>query len=130
MNKILISLKNAISRSKCEKGIGLIEVLFAVVILGVVGLAYLNADTTAYKAIGLADDGATAQRAGQRTMDWEKRLETIGTDPRGDYPGYDIPAAVITDLDTFSTYKLQKITVQVNHDGQNLITLEGYRIYQ
>ena len=136
MDSILIWLKKAIRRLRDEKGVGLVEVLVAIVILGGVAVVYLNADSTAYRAITEANELAVAQRSSQLVMDYYKRpiednpdLETI----RGRYPTFTFPEPTIELRDTFTndqTYKLEKITVTVTKETRPLplITLEGYRI--
>lgn len=73
-----------------EKGIVLIEVLAAIAILGVVGVAFLSALTSAYGAIIVADRHTRAESLTRTAFEYMRSLPYEGTDfndPRAALPG-------------------------------------------
>jgi len=55
-----------------EKGISLIEVIIALALLGIVGLAFLGALSTASKAVFIVDERATAESLARTEMEYVK----------------------------------------------------------
>jgi prepilin-type N-terminal cleavage/methylation domain-containing protein len=137
-----------------EKGISLIEVIIALALLGIIGLAFLGALSTASKAIFVADERATAESLARTEMEYVKSqdysiapwsYDLPSGAPPSDPPdwwdpahalpdGYDnysaTASAVSLDPDNDGTGDddgLMLITVTVNHIGDPVITLEGYK---
>jgi len=57
---------------KNEKGFSLIEVMIAIALLGVIGVAFLGALATASNAIFIADERATAESLARSQMEFVK----------------------------------------------------------
>ena len=56
-----------------EKGISLIEVIIAIALLGIIGLAFLGGLSTASNAIFITDERATAESLARTEMEYIKR---------------------------------------------------------
>lgn len=138
-----------------EKGISLIEVIIALALLGIIGLAFLGALSTASRAVITTDERATAESLARTEMEYVKS-QPYSTDnpwsydvPPGAPPaeppdwwdpahtlpdGYDNYSATVsaTLLDpdgdgTSDDDGLLQITITINHLGDSVIILEGYK---
>ena len=139
---------------KDEKGFTLIEVVLAIALLGVVAAGFLGALATGSKAISIADERATAESLARAQMeyvrsqayssaDWNYTVTSSGLsstdEPTADWWDFDPPSWLSADYDTYavivSTVPLsgtidngiQVITVTIEHLGNQVFTLEGYR---
>ena len=70
---------------KSEKGIGLIEVLIALAILGLVAAAFLSGLATASKALIVADERTTAESLARSQMEYVKSQDYSNTNVDWDY---------------------------------------------
>ena len=127
--------------NKNEKGIGLIEVLIALAILGIVAAAFLSGLATASRAFYIADVRTTAESLARSQMEHVKNqpYDTINVPPV-----YDEISGIPADFNIVTTAErldpegdttsdddgLQKITVTVSHlEVVNVkITLEDYKV--
>ena len=139
---------------KDEKGVGLIEVLIALAILGLVAVAFLSGLTTASRALIIADERTTAESLAKSQMEYVKQqpyefaaddsqveyepisgipagyticsISRAGTTASSTHPGYfiSVDADPLHDPDD----GIQKITVVVKHGDKEVITLEGYKV--
>ena len=142
---------------KNEKGFSLIEVMIAIALLGIIGIAILGALATASKAMFVTDERATAeslvrsqieyiknQSYSTINVDWDYTVTDSGRSSSDapdwwldDSPGGN-PPLLSSDYAGYSVEAsadedeanvgLQKITVIVKHDGTTKITLEGYKV--
>jgi prepilin-type N-terminal cleavage/methylation domain-containing protein len=142
---------------KSEKGFSLIEVMIAIALLGIIGIAILGALATASRAMFVADERATAESLARSQIEYIKNqsYSTINVDwdytvtdsgrSSSDAPDWwlDVspsgnPPLLSSDYAGYSVEAsadedeanvgLQKITVIVKHDGTTIITLEGYKV--
>ena len=136
---------------KGEKGFSLVEVMIAVLLLGIVSVALLSAVGTATKAVFVADGQASGESLarsemeyvksqGYSTAPWSYELPS-GTSPTGQLPAWwdeeDPPTLsedYVNHIVTVSTSPLyandngiQKITVVVSAPSGSIVTLESYR---
>jgi prepilin-type N-terminal cleavage/methylation domain-containing protein len=139
---------------KREKGFTLVEVIIALAILGVIGIAFLGALATASKAVIVADERATAESLSRSEMEYVKSQDyssaewsyelPSGTSPTGQFPDwwdFDDPHTlpdgytgfiVTVNASTLASHTIddgiQKITVTIEYfDEGVIISLEGYK---
>lgn len=120
-----------------KAGLALIETLVALAILGIIAAAFLGGLATASKATFIADEGTTAQSLAQSQMEYAKTLDYV-------YSATEYPPAPIPGGEDYADYSatidaeplhdpdqgLQKITVTIEHQGKQVITLESYKVDQ
>jgi len=128
-----------------SKGISLIEVVIALAILGIVAVAFLGGLSTALNATAIADERSTAQTLAQSQMEYVKSLpyekgaspSYEQTDmPSPGYPGYTVSVdAPPIDPDTGNPLAnpgddmgIQRITITIKHHGNEVFTLEDYKV--
>ena len=126
-----------------DKGLTLIEVLIALAILSIIAVTFLSGLATASEASFIADERSTAQSLAQSQIEYVKSQSYINyADPEpGDYGLVAAPAnysieimAVPIDPNTGQPLPsgqdngVQKITVTIRHQGQEVVTLEGYKV--
>ena len=126
---------------KSQRGVGLIEVLVALAILGIIAVAFLTGLATTAKAVLVADIRTGAESLARSQMEDIKNqpyddilpieytkipihpdlsgfsiddIEAVRLDPEGD--GFD-------DDDG-----MQKITLIIKYNNKQVITLEGYKV--
>lgn len=111
---------------KNEKGFTLIEVVIALLLLGIIASGFLMTLSTATKAILVADERTTAESLARSQMESIKEQPYAGTYSIIATPSdYEIVSPItVSELQV----GLQKITVTVNHDGEPVITLEDYKV--
>ena len=116
---------------KSQKGFSLIEVLVSVMVLAIIGLAFLSALDTGARATLIMDERTTARNLACSQMEYVKSQDyaasyTPASIPSGkDYVGYsaNITAEPLHDADD-----IQKITVTIEHNNKVVTTLETYKI--
>ena len=141
---------------KNERGIGLIEVLVALAILGIVAAAFLSGLATASKAVLIADVRTNAESLARSQMEHIKNQIYSSTNVDWDYTVTDSgrsssdppdwwglgspgnPPLLASHYAGFSVYAsadedaanvgIQKITVTVEHLDEVKITLEDYKV--
>ena len=126
-----------------EKGVSIIEVLIALTLLSIIAIPFLSGLATASKASSIADERGTAQSLAQSQLEYVKSQSYIDhADPgHGDYGLIVAPTVysielidVPVDPDTCQPLSsgqdngVQKITVVIRHQGEEVLTLEGYKV--
>jgi len=141
---------------KGEKGFTLIEVVMALVVLGIVAAGFLGALATGSRSISIADERATAESLARTQIEYVRSQEyssagwnyTVTSsqlsstdEPTADWwdPGSDSPPLLSGDYDGYTVIVsteplngaiddgIQSITVVVKHHGEDVFDLEGYR---
>jgi len=118
-----------------ESGVTLIEAVVALAIVGTIAVTFLGGVVTTSKAAFTADERATAESLAQSQMEWAKNSDYVygatqyssAPMPSGkDYINYSATNAAepLHDPDD----GIQKITVTVARSGEEVITLEGYKV--
>ena len=115
---------------KGQKGIAFIELMIALLLLGLIGGSLLVGVSTAYKAGATSDELATAESLARSIMETVKNSAYAGSYtpvvPDDDYgdAGY---TATISAVPVAGKLGIQKITVEIQHRGNIVMNLEGYK---
>ncbi len=121
-----------------QRGVGLVESLVAVAILGVAVVAFVMALSVGTVAVGECNQQVVAQSLARTQLEYIKPQDYIPTadydpdDPDDSYntvdtpEGYDISIEVdsIPDTDT----DIQKIAVTISLGDENILTVEDYKV--
>jgi Tfp pilus assembly protein PilV len=126
----MTSKKRALIRVKNQGGLGLVETLVAVAILGTAVVAFATALSAGSIAVGENDVEALSQGLAQSQLEYTK---SYAYNPGAvTYPllaapaGYSVSLAVSAVPNTDAD--IQKITVTVDHGGQEMIKVEDYKV--
>lgn len=117
-----------------EYGVALVETVVALGILAIIAIAFLSGLTAAQKASIVADERATAESLAQSQLEHIKKVPYVFSAityspaplPTGhNYTGYSvtISAAPVHITDD----GIQKITITVTRNGQQITSLDGYK---
>ncbi len=113
---------------KNEKGFSLIEVLISIVLLAVVGTAFLSALAGSSKAMFTADKMATAKNLAETQMEYVKQQQFSSTySPAAipvEYGGYTAEITAQPSRDG----NIQKVSVLVKFNNTGVFTLEDYKV--
>ena len=118
-----------------ETGVTLIETVIALAILGLIAVAFLSGLATTAQATVIADEQATAESLARSQMEYVKTVDYV-------YEATQYSPAPIPSGDDYSGYSatidaeplhvpddgVQKITVTIEHNDKQVITLEGYKV--
>ena len=113
-----------------ESGATLMETVVALFVLGTIAVTFLSGLVITTKASFTTDERATAQSLAQSQMEWAQNASYNAT-------GY-LPATIPSGSD-YTNYSanitaeprgegIQKITVTVTRSGEQVFTLEGYKV--
>ena len=101
-----------------SRGLGLIEVMVALALLGIIAVAFLGGLATASKAIFIADERATAESLARSQMEYVKNQ---------DYIDYSVPGHKVYELITTPAgYEIEPVTVEQLQNGLQKITVKVY----
>ena len=113
---------------KSERGSSLIETVFALALLGIIGVAFLSALMTSSNARFLANEHISARIIAESQIEnIKKQTYAFSYDPvpiPAEYPGF----SAIVDIDNIRNGHIQKITVSVRHYDKEIETLESYKV--
>ena len=122
-------------------GVSFIETLIALALLGLIAVAFLSGLFTASKATFIIDEQATAESLARSQMEYVKSQgyidyeepgheEYLVTTPAG-YAGYiieEINVEPLPDPNGGTLDGIQKITVTILRDGEDILTVKGYKV--
>ena len=119
-------------RAQGERGLGLIESMVAVAVLGTAVVAFVTALSTGSIAVRESEYETIAQRLAQAELEniksytYNPEATTYSTDDVDTPEGYSISVAVssIPGTDT----DIQKITVAVSLAGEDILPFENYKV--
>jgi prepilin-type N-terminal cleavage/methylation domain-containing protein len=156
MKKVRLSNKIRKALRRSSKGVTLIEVLVALALFAIIGIAFAGGLGTASRAVLTGDIRTNAESLARTEMEyvksqdysagnWSYVVTYLGgsTCPPGECPSWDLSAHYLSEehalytveveavlLDDESQYPIQQIIVTVSHESTYVITLEGYKIYR
>jgi type II secretory pathway pseudopilin PulG len=123
-------LKRLVGRFFNEAGIGLVESLVAIAILGVGVTAFLTDLSAGSMAVKTQNESVTARGLAQNQMEIVKAApyDFTGTSytPITAPSGYAVTLSIDSNL--YSNEDIQKIAITVEHDNNVIITLEDYKV--
>lgn len=113
-----------------EKGLGLVETLMAVAILGVSVVAFVVTLSAGSIAVGEQDEMVIAQSLAQTQLEYTKSYTydagastyPVVATPEGYSVSVNITSVPNTDTD------IQKITVTVTRGNENILAVENYKV--
>jgi len=118
-----------------KEGITFLETVIALAILGVVSVSFLNGLTTASKSVFITDEHSTAESLAESQMEWVKNsvylydTTTYSTAPIPDGKDFfQYSANVLASPLHTPDDGIQKITVIIKRSGNNVFSLEGYKV--
>jgi prepilin-type N-terminal cleavage/methylation domain-containing protein len=122
------------SITKNQTGLTLIETLVAIAIIGAISVVFLGGLVVSSKGTLEADEQSTAESVARSQMEWVQGLTYVeestqyspaAMDTYNDYQGY---SANITAEPLHSPDDgIQKISITVLHNGNWVMSLEGYK---
>lgn len=116
-------------------GMAFIETLVALVVLGVVSVAFLSGLATTSRASMIVDEQTTAESLVRSQMEWVKKIsytyEATEYSPQpisssDDYIGYS--ASIAAERLHVPDDGIQKVTVTITHYNKEVIELVGYKV--
>jgi type II secretory pathway pseudopilin PulG len=127
-------LKYIIGRLGDQAGIGLVETLVAIALLGVAMTSFVTDLSAGTIAVKIQNENTTAQGLAQTQMEVIKAApyDKSGKSYRAvEAPeGYDIDIAIDPAVDEKGNDKktIQKVSVTILHNGEAIITLEDFKV--
>ena len=118
--------------NSAELGQTLIETLVALVILGMVAIIFLSGLAIASKSVIVSEERVTAENLAKSQMENIKKqnykhsgsYSKIYIAPELQAQGYDIELPAVEPVGS----GLQKVTVVVSRNGEEILEIEGYKL--
>jgi type II secretory pathway pseudopilin PulG len=112
-----------------QKGMGLIEILVAVGILGAVGSVFVSAVFTGARTSNHLDEITIMNRIVQNQIEEIKNASYDVSAPY-EYPIVDHPAdySISVDIEIVGENTRQDITITVQHEGSSSLTLDIFKV--
>ena len=118
-------------RGRGEEGVGLVETLIAVGILGLTLTVLLAAVSTGSLAVARTEERVVAENLARSQLEYTKSQSYLP--PPASYAtvtpspgGYGVAVEAVSIPDTDSA--IEKITVTVSRDGETLLQVEDYKV--
>ncbi len=123
-----------------QSGIGLVETVVALAVLGTVAVALLSGVVGINRAASTVDERATAEGLAQLQMEWAQNAAYVddasaysaapvpGTTGNATYPDYaNYSASIAVEPQANPDEGIQKITVTIARSGVTVFVLEGFK---
>jgi type II secretory pathway pseudopilin PulG len=118
------------NRAHDQKGLGLVETLVALAILGTSVVAFVAALSAGSIAVGEQDEKVVAQSLAQTQLEYTKSYPYDSEATA--YPTVDTPEGYIISVNVTSIPEtdtdIQKITVTISRDSENILTVADYKV--
>ncbi|MBN2076200.1 MAG: hypothetical protein JW762_11680 [Dehalococcoidales bacterium] len=120
MNQYLKKMKNR------QQGLVLMEAIVALALIGLIAAGFLGAVGTSYKSTAMTMGMTTAESVARSQMEYIKQqsYESSGAYDKIAHPAYYSINWTAVEL----VEGKQKITITVNHTGETVLVLEGYKV--
>ena len=105
----------------------LVEVTMALALLGVIGVSFLSSAATTSTSRTIADEKASAKMLAEGIMDNIKKQDfaaSYNITVPDEYAAFSVNLTI----EPIRTEDMQLITVQITHWGDEVFTLEGYKV--
>ncbi len=113
-----------------QDGVGLVEVLVAVAILGVTLVAFLTAISTGSLGVATTEERVTAENLARSQLEYTKSQAFLPAPASyatvTPQTGYAVSADAVSIPEGASA--IQKITVTITRNGETLLTVEDYKV--
>jgi Tfp pilus assembly protein PilV len=130
MGKISEGRKRVKGWAQEQRGLGLVETLVAVAILGTSVVAFVVALSAGSIAIGEQDEEVVAQSLVRTQLEYTKSYPYDSEATT--YPAVDLPEGYALSISVASVpgtdADIQKITVTVSRESESIITVEDYKV--
>jgi len=113
-------------KMKSEKGITLLETVLALALLAIIGLAFLSGLATTSTSRALAEERVNAKILAEAQMENIKKQGYTDNYTLLTLDGFDGYSTNLTVEDHY--YNLQKITVSISHNADEVFTLESFKV--
>jgi len=118
----------------CERGFTLVETLVALAIFGLVAGVFLSGLTVSSKSVMVSQERVAAESLAKSQMESIKAQDYV--DDATSYPKITIPPDLVDQgyaiddptVEDIHSSELQKITVTVTHNGDEVFTLVDYKV--
>jgi len=130
MKKLILNSRIRKAFQGGSRGFTLVEVMIAVALIGIIAIAFLSALSTASTVLIITDEQATAESLARSQMEDIKNQD--GLVGSGDLPlllVYEKAGYSATIDARLLKLGLQEITIIIAHDGEELVTLVGYKVF-
>ena len=113
---------------KSQKGIALIETIVALALLGIISVSFLSSLATTSTARAIASERTSAKILAENLMEQVKKQPYASSYddllPIEGYPGY---TSNIT-VQSMKNGNIQMLTITISRAGQDVLTLESYKV--
>jgi len=129
MKKLILNRRVRKAFQGGSRGFTLIDILIAIALIGIITIAFLSSLSTASTVLIITDERATAESLARSQMEDVKNLPKSPTYVPSIPPAYkDVGYSANITADLLKV-GLQKITIIIAHDGEELVTLVGYKVF-
>jgi prepilin-type N-terminal cleavage/methylation domain-containing protein len=120
-------LRKVKTNTKRQKGMALLEVIVSLALLGIVAVLFLEGSANSSHARMQADERASAKIIAESVIDSVKKMKYSSSYdvavPEG-FKGYSVDVTA----EYLNSSALQKISVVVFHENNEILTLENYKV--
>lgn len=128
MNTLKAKLRAAMTSG--QEGVGLVETLVAVAILGATLVVLLTAISTGVIGVAMTEERVTAENLARSQLEYTKSQTYVAAP--ASYATVTPPAGYTVSAEASSIpggdSSIQQITVTVTRDGETLLTVEDYKV--